>query len=117
MSCQEYQLILSAFLTPTGGKMSTQKKRTKSQNRYPIDLKHKIVKNGKHGYLISITDAYSRKVLGYNVDISMNTEFCMVALTNAVNQWIFPKRNLMHRSDKGVQYYSSNSQFGYSSLI
>jgi len=63
--------------------------------------------NGKHGYLILITDAYSRKVVGYNVDISMDTEFCMVALTTALNQRIFPKRSLMHHSDRGVQYCSA----------
>lgn len=63
--------------------------------------------NGKHGYLILITDAYSRKVVGYNVDISMDTEFCMVALTIAMNQRIFPKRSLMHHSDRGVQYCSA----------
>ena len=63
--------------------------------------------NGKHGYLILITDAYSRKVVGFNVDIRMDTEFCMVALRTALNQRVFPKRSLMHHSDRGVQYCST----------
>lgn len=63
--------------------------------------------SGKHGYLILITDAYSRKVVGYNVGISMDTDFCMVALTTALKQRVFPKRSLMHHSDRGVQYCSA----------
>lgn len=61
---------------------------------------------GKHGYLILITDAYSRKVVGYNFGKNMDTEFCIVALENALQQRFFPQRPLMHHSDRGVQYCS-----------
>lgn len=62
--------------------------------------------NGKHHYLILITDAYSRKVVGYNFGKKMDTEFCMQALQTALEQRSFPDRCLMHHSDRGVQYCS-----------
>lgn len=61
---------------------------------------------GKHGYLILITDAYSRKVVGYNFGRNMDTDFCMQALQTALNLRHFPERCLMHHSDRGVQYCS-----------
>lgn len=61
---------------------------------------------GKHAYLILITDAYSRKVVGYNFGQSMDTAFCMKALQNALDSRCFSNRCLMHHSDRGVQYCS-----------
>ena len=63
--------------------------------------------NGKHGYLILITDAYSRKVVGYNFGQNMDTKFCMQALQSALECRSFPNRQLMHHSDRGVQYCSN----------
>ena len=60
----------------------------------------------KHGYLILITDAYSRKVVGYNIGLSMDTEFCMVALNQALSERIYPQQHLIHHSDRGLQYCS-----------
>lgn len=62
--------------------------------------------DSKHGYLILITDAYSRKVVGYNFGESMDTEFCLQALRSAIESRAFPDRSLMHHSDRGVQYCS-----------
>ena len=61
---------------------------------------------GRHGYLILITDAYSRKVVGYNFGPTMDTKFCMQALQIALKLRHFPDRSLMHHSDRGVQYCS-----------
>lgn len=63
--------------------------------------------DGVHHYLILITDAYSRKVVGYNFGRNMDTEFCMEALQTALRHRLFPDRCLMHHSDRGVQYCSS----------
>jgi transposase InsO family protein len=68
---------------------------------------------GKHCYLILITDAYSRKVVGYNFGRSMDTAFCMKALQTALADRAFPQRQLMHHSDRGVQYCSK----GYVELL
>jgi len=59
-----------------------------------------------HCYLILITDAYSRKVVGYNFGRNMDTAFCIVALENAITERLFPERELMHHSDRGLQYCS-----------
>lgn len=57
-------------------------------------------------YLILITDAYSRKVVGYNFARHMTAEFCCEALTEAIDQRQYPNRKLMHHSDRGSQYCS-----------
>lgn len=61
---------------------------------------------GTHCYLILITDAYSRKVVGYNFGRNMDTAFCLKALRNALANRLFPSRVLMHHSDRGLQYCS-----------
>ena len=61
---------------------------------------------GTHCYLILITDAYSRKVVGYNFGRNMYTAFCLKALRNALTNRLFPNRILMHHSDRGLQYCS-----------
>lgn len=58
-------------------------------------------------YLILITDAYSRKVVGYNFSKTMEAQFCVKALNQAIEQRSFPCRILMHHSDRGLQYCSS----------
>lgn len=57
-------------------------------------------------YLILITDAYSRKVVGHNFSETMEAEFCVKALNQAIKQRLFVERTLMHHSDRGIQYCS-----------
>ena len=57
-------------------------------------------------YVIFITDAYSRKVVGYHVNNRATTEFCLVALEQALDQWQARKEQLIHHSDRGLQYCS-----------
>jgi putative transposase len=57
-------------------------------------------------YLNMITDAYSRKIMGYAVDDNMETESMIGALTMAVNQRQDPLASTIHHSDRGVQYCS-----------
>jgi len=61
---------------------------------------------GVHYYLILITDAYCRKVVGYNFGTKMDTAFCVQALEQALSNRSYPSRKLMHHSDRGVQYCS-----------
>jgi transposase InsO family protein len=58
-------------------------------------------------YVIFVTDAYSRKVLGYNVADHMTAEFCAQALDQALDQWHRRDGPLIHHSDRGLQYCSS----------
>lgn len=58
-------------------------------------------------YLTMITDAYSRKIVGYNVSESMTAEQSAKALKMAIDQRIYPENELIHHSDRGLQYCSS----------
>ena len=55
-------------------------------------------------YLSLITDAYSRKIVGYNLSRNLKAEGCIKAFTMAYNARIYPLRPLIHHSDRGVQY-------------
>jgi transposase InsO family protein len=61
----------------------------------------------KWHYVIFITDAYSHKVIGYNVDDNMSAKFCEIALEQALAQWEDQNNELIHHSDRGVQYCST----------
>lgn len=61
---------------------------------------------GRFCYLILITDAYSRKIVGYQLSESLSAAFCVTALEQALAQRQFPERQLMHHSDRGIQYCS-----------
>ena len=58
-------------------------------------------------YLILITDAYSRKVVGFAFSKTMEASFCLEALNQAIKTRAFPQRKLMHHSDRGLQYCST----------
>jgi transposase InsO family protein len=56
-------------------------------------------------FLALITDAYSRKIVGYDISDSLELEGCLRALKMAL--LILPKdHKLIHHSDRGVQYCS-----------
>lgn len=57
-------------------------------------------------YLALITDAYSRKIVGYDVSDSMNLEGCLRAL-KAATQTASNLTQLVHHSDRGFQYCSN----------
>lgn len=56
-------------------------------------------------YLNMITDAYSRRIVGYAVDETMETESMMKALKMATDQKKHKIRTI-HHSDRGLQYCS-----------
>lgn len=57
-------------------------------------------------YLNMITDAFSRKIVGYAVDHTMETESMIKALKMAESGRIDARVNTIHHSDRGVQYCS-----------
>ena len=69
-----------------------------------------IGKREKPCYLSLITDAYSKKIVGYNVSDNLNTESSLVALRLAVKQRKNKEIPLIHHSDRGLQYCSNNYQ-------
>ncbi len=56
-------------------------------------------------YLALITDAYSRKIVGYDVSDSLELRGCLRALNKAIRQRNGSK-DLIHHSDRGIQYCS-----------
>ncbi|WP_083811759.1 DDE-type integrase/transposase/recombinase [Pseudopedobacter saltans] len=55
-------------------------------------------------YLSLITDAYSRKIVGYNLSRNLKAEGCIKAFQMALKSRLYPKRPLIHHSDRGIQY-------------
>jgi len=56
-------------------------------------------------YLALITDAFSRKIVGYDFSDSMNLEGCLRAVKSAI-QTASNLSELVHHSDRGFQYCS-----------
>lgn len=59
------------------------------------------------GYLSLITDAYSRKIMGYCFRQDLAAEGCIEALKMALNNRIY-NQSIIHHSDRGSQYCSHN---------
>jgi len=69
-----------------------------------------IGKRDKPCYLSLITDAYSKKIVGYNVSDNLNTESSLVALRLAIKHRINKEMPLIHHSDRGLQYCANEYQ-------
>jgi transposase InsO family protein len=69
-----------------------------------------IGKREKPCYLSLITDAYSKKIVGYSVSNNLNTESSLVALRLAVKQRKNKEIPLIHHSDRGLQYCANEYQ-------
>lgn len=57
-------------------------------------------------YLSMITDAYSRKIMGYNVSDSMDATEIIKSLQMALSNRKYLGNTLIHHSDRGLQYCS-----------
>jgi transposase InsO family protein len=55
-------------------------------------------------YLFLITDAYSRKILGYYLSEDLKTTGAIKALEMAFAHSLYPLNGLIHHSDRGIQY-------------
>ena len=61
-------------------------------------------------YLSLVTDAYSKKIMGFNVADNMNTESSLIALKNAIKLRKYKGLSLIHHSDRGLQYCANEYQ-------
>lgn len=55
-------------------------------------------------YLSLVTDAYSKKIMGFNVSRSLHATGANAALKQALKKRRYPEQNLIHHSDRGLQY-------------
>ena len=69
-----------------------------------------IGQRDNHMYLSLITDAYSKKIMGYDLSSSLSTEGSLRALKIAASNRCYSKRALIHHSDMGFQYCSDISR-------
>jgi len=61
-----------------------------------------------HGeaYLSLVTDAFSRKIVGYHVHDTLRADAVSRAFSKALKHRQWPKKPLIHHSDRGIQYCS-----------
>lgn len=64
-------------------------------------------------YLSLITDAYSRKIVGYNLGKTLEAIGCEQALKMAIRDNPLRSEQMLHHSDRGIQYCSA----GYVELL
>jgi putative transposase len=60
--------------------------------------------DGKHAYLALVTDAYSKKIMGWCIDNHMRAELVKNALEMALQNAEFEREQIIHHSDRGIQY-------------
>ena len=92
--------------------------RAKGHKKYPYLLKNMVlwipnqvwatdityIKLGKgFVYMVVILDLYSRKILSWKVSNTMDTDFCVAALEEAIKQWGIPA---IFNTDQGSQFTS-----------
>lgn len=61
-------------------------------------------------YLALVTDAYSKKIMGYDVSDSLATRGSVKALKMPIRARKYPERPMIHHSDRGLQYCSEGYQ-------
>lgn len=57
-----------------------------------------------HAYLALVTDAYSRKIMGWSLENNMKVQMVKDALAMAHKNCIFNHISIIHHSDRGIQY-------------
>jgi len=57
-----------------------------------------------HAYLALATDPYSKKIMGYAIDDNMRVDLVKKALKMAHGNMIFGHDEVIHHSDRGIQY-------------
>jgi putative transposase len=60
--------------------------------------------DGGHSYLALVTDAYSKKIMGWKLDDNMKVSLVKEALQMAYKNCIHKHKNIIHHSDRGIQY-------------
>ena len=78
---------------------------TKPNRLWVSDITYIPVGSG-FGYLSLITDAYSRKIVGFYLSKNLTANGCVKALTMALENNPY-REKLIHHSDRGIQYCSN----------
>jgi transposase InsO family protein len=76
---------------------------THSEQVFVSDITY-IKTDGGHAYLALVTDAYSRKIMGWSLENNMKVSMVKDALAMAHKNCVFNHKNIIHHSDRGIQY-------------
>lgn len=76
---------------------------THSEQVFVSDITYIKTDNG-HAYLALVTDAYSRKIMGWSLENNMKVEMVKSALDMAYKNCVFNHKTIIHHSDRGIQY-------------
>jgi len=68
------------------------------------DITYIPLKDGKWAYLAAWMDLYTRRIVGWHLDINMTQELVIIALKNVINRHRPPAELILH-SDRGGQYF------------
>jgi transposase InsO family protein len=76
---------------------------THSEQVFVSDITYIKTDTG-HSYLALVTDAYSRKIMGWSLQDNMKVSMVKDALNMAYKNCVFNHKNIIHHSDRGIQY-------------
>jgi len=76
---------------------------THSEQVFVSDITY-IKTDAGHAYLALVTDAYSRKIMGWSLQDNMKVSMVKEALSMAYKNCVFNHKNIIHHSDRGIQY-------------
>jgi transposase InsO family protein len=74
-----------------------------SEQVFVSDITYIKVDSG-HAYLALVTDAYSRRIMGWSLEDNMKVSMVKSALLMAHKNCIFNQASIIHHSDRGIQY-------------
>lgn len=78
---------------------------TRPEQVWVSDITYIKTESG-HAYLALVTDAYSKQIMGYALCNHMKASLCKEALEMAIRNRLYPDQDLIHHSDRGIQYCS-----------
>lgn len=82
---------------------------TRSEQVWVADITYLPLQDNE-AYLSLVTDAWSRKIVGYHVDDNLKTDAVLTAYKRALRQRQDKSKPLIHHSDRGIQYCSKAYQ-------
>lgn len=76
---------------------------TASEQIFVSDITYIAIEK-EHAYLALVTDLYSKRIMGYQIQTHMRASLVKDALKMALKNCQYNTLNIIHHSDRGVQY-------------
>ena len=76
---------------------------THAEQAFVTDITYIKTDQG-HAYLALVTDAYSKKIMGWSLDDNMKVSMVKEALKMAHGNMLYKHQSVIHHSDRGKQY-------------